>query len=113
MKRILVLLFLFIQISILQAKVLNVHSYAIPVSNLDKSEKFYMELFGFEKINQYELSGENINRLTGVFPSHIKACRLKLGNQEIELVQYVCPSTGKAMPVNSHSNDLSRLCTIF
>lgn len=106
MKRILILLFLFIQISILQAKVLNVHSYVIPVSNLDKSEKFYMELFGFEKINRYELSGENINRLTGVFASHVKASCLKLGNQEIELIQYISPSTGRVIPVNSRSNDL-------
>jgi catechol 2,3-dioxygenase-like lactoylglutathione lyase family enzyme len=90
----------------LQAKVIGVHSYVIPVSNLEKSEQFYRDLFGFEQLSQYELSGEHISKLTGVFPAHAKISRLKLGEQEIELVQYLSPSTGRPVPVPSRSNDL-------
>jgi len=88
------------------AKVLAVKSYVIPVSNLSASEKFYSELFGFNKIGEYEVSGREVEQLTGVFAARLKASRMQLGNEEIELVSYISPSTGKPIPVASHSNDL-------
>src|SRR5215472_14110227 len=43
--------------------------------------------------------------LVGVFNANMRIVQLKLGEQVIELTQYVSPPTGRNIPVWSNSND--------
>lgn len=76
------------------------------VSDLDASLKFFTELLDFERVSERELAGEGIERLTGVFPARLRVARLRLGSEEIELTEYLAPSTGRAFPENTRGNDL-------
>lgn len=76
------------------------------VSNLDTSVKFFTEVLDFEKVSERELAGDAIEHLTGVFAARVRVARLRLGSEEIELSEYLAPSTGRAFPENTHGNDL-------
>jgi catechol 2,3-dioxygenase-like lactoylglutathione lyase family enzyme len=80
-------------------------SIGITVSDLDRSVAFYRDLLGFEVVSQLEVAGEPFETLTGVFGSRALIARLKLGDETIELTQYLAPR-GRPMPSDSRSNDL-------
>jgi catechol 2,3-dioxygenase-like lactoylglutathione lyase family enzyme len=82
-----------------------VDSIAIPVSDLDRSIDFFTRVLTFEKISEVELSGEAIERLQGVFGVRLRVARLRLGDEVIELQEYLAPR-GRPIPVDSRSNDL-------
>lgn len=87
----------------------QVHAVArvgFTVSDLDASLKFFTEVLEFERVSERELAGEGIERLTGVFAARARIARLRLGSEEIELTEYLAPSTGRAFPENSRGNDL-------
>jgi len=76
------------------------------VSDLDASVAFFTAVLEFERVSERELAGEGIERLTGVFAARARIARLRLGSEEIELTEYLAPSTGRAIPENSRGNDL-------
>ncbi|HEU4430910.1 MAG TPA: VOC family protein [Myxococcota bacterium] len=87
----------------------QVHAVArvgFTVSDLDASVKFFRDVLEFELIGERELAGEAVERLTGVFPARVRAARLRLGSEEIELSEYLAPSTGRAFPEDTRGNDL-------
>jgi len=49
-----------------------VDSIGMTVSDLDRSVAFYTQVLSFEKVSEIELEGQEIERLTGVFGSHIR-----------------------------------------
>ena len=76
------------------------------VSDLDASVRFFVEVLDFEKVSERELAGEELERLTGVFPARVRVARLRLGAEELELTEYLAPATGRAFPAGSRGNDL-------
>jgi catechol 2,3-dioxygenase-like lactoylglutathione lyase family enzyme len=86
--------------------VAEVSRVGFTVSDLDASVKFFTEVLEFEKLSERELAGEAIERLTGVFAARVRVARLRLGGEEIELTEYVAPSTGRAFPEGTRGNDL-------
>lgn len=74
------------------------------VSDLDRSIEFYSNVLGFTKLSESESAGEFIERLTGVFGARVRTARLRLGEEHIELTQYLAPE-GRPIPVDSRSND--------
>lgn len=74
------------------------------VGDVDRSIEFYTGVLGFAKVSEAESAGENLEHLTGVFGARVRTARLCLGNEQIELMQYLAPE-GRPMPVESHSND--------
>ena len=76
------------------------------VSDLDASVSFFSEVLDFERVSERELAGAELERLTGVFAARVRSARLRLGGEEIELTEYLAPSTGRAFPVDTHGNDL-------
>lgn len=83
----------------------GVEAVGVTVSDLDRSVQFYTEVLHFQKEWEEELSGMDVEHLKGVFGVRVRVARLRLGNEEIELSEYLAPQ-GKPFPQDSHSNDL-------
>ena len=81
-----------------------VDSIAINVTDLDRSVAFYRDLLGFEVVSEREAAGDAYEHLYGVFGLRIRVARLRLGDEAIELVEFLAPR-GRPLPMDSHSND--------
>jgi catechol 2,3-dioxygenase-like lactoylglutathione lyase family enzyme len=71
---------------------------------MDKALDFYTRVLPFEKISDVETMGEEIEHLSGVFGARVRVVRLKLGDEILELTEYLTPQ-GRPVPVDSRSND--------
>jgi catechol 2,3-dioxygenase-like lactoylglutathione lyase family enzyme len=76
----------------------------ITVSDLDCSVDFYTRVLQFRKLSEAETAGENVEHVKGVFGVRIRVARLQLGEEQIELTEYLAPK-GRPMPIDSRSND--------
>jgi catechol 2,3-dioxygenase-like lactoylglutathione lyase family enzyme len=61
-------------------------------------------VLSFEKINDVEVTGTAYERLQGVFGARMRVVRMKLGDETIELTEYLAPQ-GRPVPLDSRSND--------
>ncbi len=82
-----------------------VDSVGITVSDLDRSIAFYSEVLSFRKVSGYEASGDAEERSRGVFGVRVRVARMRLGDEVLELTEYLAPQ-GRAYPADSRSNDL-------
>ena len=82
----------------------SVDSIGITVSDMDRSLRFYREVLGFEHVSGREVAGEDYERLYGVFGLRLRIERLRLGDEYIELMEFIAPR-GRPIPVDSRSND--------
>ena len=74
------------------------------VSDMDCSVEFFSKVLSFEKVSEIEVAGSEYERLQGVFGARMKIVRMKLGDEIIELTEYLAPK-GRPIPVDSRSND--------
>jgi catechol 2,3-dioxygenase-like lactoylglutathione lyase family enzyme len=75
------------------------------VADIDRETTFFTKVLSFEKIADFHVTGSEYNKLEGVFNANMRIVHLKLGEQIVELTQYVSPPTGRPIPVPSYSND--------
>jgi catechol 2,3-dioxygenase-like lactoylglutathione lyase family enzyme len=105
----LMLLVLTLSLSILASTVFaaarEIRGFTLTVSDLDRSVAFYERALGFKKIGERTLSDQSFDYLIGVFGARVRTARLQLGDEFVELEQYLSPS-GQPIPVDSRSNDL-------
>ncbi|GJL83937.1 MAG: hypothetical protein DHS20C01_35710 [marine bacterium B5-7] len=87
-----------------EQKVSIVDAIGITVSDITRSLIFYTKVLSFKKVAQSELAGDAPEYLMGVFGSRMLVVRLQLGDEFIELIQYLAPH-GRPIPNDSHSND--------
>jgi catechol 2,3-dioxygenase-like lactoylglutathione lyase family enzyme len=80
-----------------------VASVGMTVQDLDRSVEFYSRILSFHKIREVELFGNSWEHLEGIFGLRIRVAWLQLGNEQIELKQYLAPR-GRPVPP-SLSND--------
>jgi catechol 2,3-dioxygenase-like lactoylglutathione lyase family enzyme len=71
---------------------------------MERSTAFYSGVLGFEKVSDVEVMGEDYERLQGVFGLRMRVIRMRLGDEAIELTEYLTPR-GRPIPVDSRSND--------
>src|ERR1044071_3629728 len=69
----------------------GVDSVAITVSDMDRAVDFYSRVLTFQKISDGEVSGEDYEHLAGVFGVRIRLVKMKLGDESIELDEYLAP----------------------
>jgi len=81
-----------------------VDSVSLTVSDMDEAVDFYTRVLTFEKVADREVAGEEYEHLLGVFGLRLRAVRLRLGDEYIELIQFLAPR-GRPFPVDSRSND--------
>ena len=75
------------------------------VSDLDRAVDFYGRVLGFERVWETEVAGAAYERLQGLFGVRMRVARLRLGDERIELTEYLAPSTGRPIPPDSRSQD--------
>jgi catechol 2,3-dioxygenase-like lactoylglutathione lyase family enzyme len=81
-----------------------VDSIGMTVSDADRSIDFYSRVLGFAVVRDVEVSGDAYERLRGVFPVRMRVVRMRLGDEVLELTEYVTPR-GRPPVVDSRSND--------
>jgi catechol 2,3-dioxygenase-like lactoylglutathione lyase family enzyme len=81
-----------------------VDSIGITVSDLDRSGDFYTNVLTFQKVSESERDGDAVEHLTGVFGVRMRTARLRLGDEFIELTEFLAPK-GRPMPADSRGND--------
>ena len=82
----------------------EVGAIGMTVSDMDASVDFYSRVLSFEKVSDVEVTGEDYERLQGVFGLRMRVVRMRLGDEFIELTEYLTPK-GRPVPVDSRSND--------
>lgn len=87
------------------ARALVLDSFALTVSDLDRSIAFYEDALNFRKISERTIADRNYDYVTGVFGTRLRTAVLQLGDETIQLEQFVSPA-GRPIPVDSRSNDL-------
>ena len=87
----------------------EVASVTITVSNIEKSISFFTDVLDFRKISEIkELNRTDLSNLFGIGKNHtkLKEIKLALGSENIELIQFIEPASGREIPPDSKSNDL-------
>ena len=81
-----------------------VEAVGMTVSDADRSLEFFTKVLSFEKVSDVEVAGTEYEHLQGLFGLRMRVMRLKLGEEFLELTEYLTP-TGRPIPVDSRSND--------
>jgi len=88
------------------AQVKKIKAVGMTVSDMSRSIKFYTEVLSFQKISDEEFLGTEYEKLENVFGLHVRVVRMKLGDEIIELTDYLT-SGGRKIPEDAKANDLS------
>jgi catechol 2,3-dioxygenase-like lactoylglutathione lyase family enzyme len=83
----------------------SVESVGYTVSDLDRALRFFTEVLEFTRVpGEQELAGEAWERLAGVFGLRARVARLRLGDEQLELTEYLAPR-GRPIPPDMRGND--------
>lgn len=82
-----------------------VGAVGMTVSDMDRSVDFYTNVLGFKKISDAEVLGNDYEHLQGIFGLRMRVVRMQLGDETIELTEYLTPK-GRPFPADTRSNDL-------
>lgn len=88
----------------LPALVETVDAPGMTVDDMERSVDFFSRVLSFEKVSDVEVAGREYEHLQGVFGLRMRVVRMKLGDEFIELTEYLAPK-GRPIPVDSRSND--------
>jgi catechol 2,3-dioxygenase-like lactoylglutathione lyase family enzyme len=81
-----------------------VDSVGMTVSDMERALRFYTGVLPFQKVSDVELSGRDYELLTGVFGARARVVRLRLGEESIELTEFLAPR-GRPIPDDMRAND--------
>ena len=73
----------------------SVDAVGMTVSDMDRSVEFFSKVLSFEKVSDLEVAGSEYERLQGVFGARMKIVRMRLGDEIIELTEYLRPRAGR------------------
>ena len=82
----------------------GVDSIGLTVSDLDRSVEFYSSVLDFQKVSETEVDGEAYEHLAGVFGLRMRTARMRLGEEYVELTEFLAPR-GRPAPADARSND--------
>jgi catechol 2,3-dioxygenase-like lactoylglutathione lyase family enzyme len=81
-----------------------VEAVGLTVADMERSVAFYTTVLSFEKVSDVEVTGSAYEHLQGVFGLRMRIVRMRLGEEFIELTEYLAPK-GRPIPVDSRSHD--------
>src|SRR4051794_6151282 len=74
----------------------------VVVEDMDRSVAFYAGALDFEVVADDEVAGAALEQLTGVFGARCRVVRMQLGDEEIELTEYLAAEArGRPVPRDS------------
>jgi len=83
----------------------RIRAISLTVTNCDRSFNFYTKALGFELANDITVASHNYSKLQNVAGAKIRIITLQLGDELIELMQYL-NTDSQPIPSDSQSNDL-------
>ncbi|MFB2771341.1 VOC family protein [Pelatocladus sp. BLCC-F211] len=86
-------------------QVQRIRAIGLTVTNCDRSLDFYTQALLFELVSDITVAGQDYTDLEGVIDAKIRIVTLRLGDELIELMEYLNVE-GKPIPSDSQSNDL-------
>jgi catechol 2,3-dioxygenase-like lactoylglutathione lyase family enzyme len=86
------------------ALVTGVATVGFTVSDVDRAERFFHDVLSFETTSEREVSGRPYELLQGVFGLRARVVTMKLGEETLELTEYLAPR-GRPIPVDMRPND--------
>jgi catechol 2,3-dioxygenase-like lactoylglutathione lyase family enzyme len=84
----------------------SIAAVGFTVSDMERSVAFYRDALAFKPVSDVEVDGPEYDQLYGVFGVRARIVRMQLGEQQIELTQFLAPPDTRPIPVPSYSNDL-------
>ncbi len=87
------------------APVTAVQSVGFTVSDMNRAVDFYTQVLDFRKVSEVEVYGREYDALQGVFGVRMRVVGLQLGQERLELTEYLTPA-GQPIPLDSRSHDL-------
>jgi catechol 2,3-dioxygenase-like lactoylglutathione lyase family enzyme len=81
-----------------------VTSVGMTVSDMNRAVRFYTEVLPFEQEYDVELTGRAWEQLHGVFGARVRVVGLRLGDERLELTEYLAPR-GRPYPADTRGND--------
>lgn len=105
MKRLIAIAVLFFSVTAF-SQVKSVGPIGTTVKDMNTSVKFYTEVLGFKKVSDEEFTGSTYEKLEGIFGLHTRVVRMQLGEEQIELTDYLT-SGGRSITEDARTNDLS------
>jgi catechol 2,3-dioxygenase-like lactoylglutathione lyase family enzyme len=85
-------------------RIVAVDAVGMTVADMDASVDFYSRVLGFTRVGDVEVAGDAWERLRDVFPVRMRVVRLALGDEQLELTEYLTPR-GRPAPADARSND--------
>ena len=82
----------------------SVEAVGMTVSDMDRSIDFYSRVLSFKKVSDVEVDGSAYEHLEGVFGLRMRVVQMRLGEESIELSEFLAPK-GRPIPPDSRSND--------
>lgn len=83
----------------------EVRAFVLTVADLDRSVAFYEQALGFARIAERTTTDPALDAVTGVPGTRLRTATLRLGDESVELDQYLAPP-GRAIPADSRAVDL-------
>ncbi|MEO7275793.1 MAG: VOC family protein, partial [Vicinamibacterales bacterium] len=90
--------------SVETGRTLAVDAVSMVVGDMDRSVDFFSTVLTFEKVLDVEVAGEAYERLEGLFGIRMRVVRMRLGDEHLDLTQFIAPE-GRPVPPDSRSND--------
>lgn len=84
----------------------SIASIGFTVADMGRSIAFYRDVVTFKPVSDVEVDGPEYDQLYGIFGVRARIVRLQLGEQQIELTQFISPPDPRPIPVPSYSHDL-------
>jgi catechol 2,3-dioxygenase-like lactoylglutathione lyase family enzyme len=89
----------------LSGDVQRVKMIGFTVVDVEREADFFTKVLQFEKVADFRVVGSEYGKMEGLFNANMRIVHLRLGDEIVELTQYVSPPTGRPIPVPSYSND--------
>ena len=86
------------------APVPAVRTVGMTVADMPRALDFYTRVLPFAIEADQELAGRPVEQLQGVFGARVRVVTLRLGEERLELTEYLAPK-GRPMPADSRGND--------
>ena len=84
----------------------EVATIGVTVADMDRAVDFYTSVLDFTKVSDVEVEGREYELLTGVFGARSRVVKLKLGDEFLELTEFLAPK-GRPFPTDLRPNDLA------